>query len=464
MELFSLPSLFLLFTLFVFYIFKFVCKRRNQRNCFMLHYECYKGMDERKLDTETCAKVVQRNKNLGLEEYRFLLRTMASSGIGEETYGPINVLEGREDSPTLRDAHSEMDEIIFDTLDKLFQKTKGLVSPSDIDILVVNVSLFAPSPSLTSRVINRYKMREDIRSFNLSGLGCSASVISIDIVQRIFETRENAIALVVSTETMGPHWYCGRDRSMMLSNCLFRAGGSSVLLTNAARFKNRALMKLVTVVRAHVGADDEAYSCCIQMEDGDGHPGFLLTKHLKKAAGRALTKNLQVLLPRVLPIKELIRYAIVRAVKRRITRKREPGSSGIGLNLKTGLQHFCIHPGGRAIIEGVGKSLGLTEFDIEPARMALHRFGNTSSGGLWYVLGYMEAKNRLKKGHKILMMSMGAGFESNNCVWEVLKDLGDKNVWEDSIDRYPELSNIPNPFVEKYDWINDDTMSFLRVD
>ena len=96
--------------------------------------------------------------------------------------------------------------------------------------------------------------------------------------------------------------------------------------------------------------------------------------------------------------------------------------------------------------------------------MALHRFGNTSSGGLWYVLGYMEAKNRLKKGEKILMMSMGAGFESNNCVWEVLKDLDDKNVWEDSVDRYPELSRIPNPFVEKYDWINDDTMSFVRVD
>ncbi|CAN7036895.1 unnamed protein product [Brassica oleracea var. botrytis] len=463
MELFSLPSLFLVSTLFIFYISKYVLNKRNQRNCFMLHYECYKGQDERKLDTETCAKIVQRNENLGLEEYRFLLRTMVSSGIGEETYGPRNVLEGREASPTLLDAHSEMDEIMFDTLDKLFHKTKGLVSPSDIDILVVNVSLFAPSPSLTSRVINRYKLRDDIKSFNLSGLGCSASVISIDIVQRIFETRENSFALVVSTETMGPHWYCGKDRSMMLSNCLFRAGGSSVLLTNAPRFKNRALMKLVTAVRAHVGSEDEAYSCCIQMEDKDGHPGFLLTKYLQKAAARALTLNLKVLLPRVLPLKELIRYAIVRAFKGITTTKGESRSSGLGLDLKTGLDHFCIHPGGRAIIEGVGKSLGLTEFDIEPARMALHRFGNTSSGGLWYVLGYMEAKKRLKKGDKILMMSMGAGFESNNCVWKVLKNLDDKNVWEDSIDRYPETSKIPNPFLEKYDWINDDTMSFVRV-
>ncbi|XP_010558768.1 PREDICTED: 3-ketoacyl-CoA synthase 19-like [Tarenaya hassleriana] len=443
----------------VFFIARWVLEWRNQR-CYMLHYECYKGKDEMKLNSEKCAQIVQRNKNLGLEEYRFLLRTMVSSGIGEETYGPRNVLEGREESPTLLDALSEMDEIIFDTLDNLFAKTG--VSPSEIDILVVNVSLFAPVPSLACRVVNRYKMREDVKCYNLSGLGCSASVISIDLVQRLFRTRKNALAIVVSTETMGPHWYCGKDRSMMLSNCLFRAGGSSVLLTNDPTRKDKAIMKLKTVVRAHVGSDDEAYSCCIQMEDKEGYQGFLLTKYLKNAAAKALTKNLRVLLPKVLPMKELLRYAIARRLKKK-TKGESSGGTGIGLNLKTGLQHFCIHPGGRAIIEGAGKSLGLSEYDIEPSRNALHRFGNTSSGGLWYVLGYMEAKKRLKKGDKLLMISMGAGFESNNCVWEIMKDLEGGNAWTDSIDGYPEMAKIPNPFKEKFDWINDDTLSFVRI-
>ncbi|XP_010520160.1 PREDICTED: 3-ketoacyl-CoA synthase 19-like [Tarenaya hassleriana] len=442
----------------VSYMLRWVLEWRSQR-CYMLHYECYKGRDEMKLNTGKCAEVVQRNKNLGLEEYRFLLRTMVSSGIGEETYGPRNVLEGREENPTLPDALSEMDDIIFSTTDNLFRRTG--VSPSEIDILVLNVSLFAPAPSLASRVINRYKMRDDIKCYNLSGLGCSASVISIDLVQRLFKTCKNSLALVVSTETMGPHWYCGKNRSMMLSNCLFRAGGSSVLLTNDPRRKNKAIMRLKTVVRAHVGSDDDAYSCCIQMEDKEGYQGFLLTKYLKNAAAKALTKNLQVLLPKVLPMKELLRYAIVRSLKKKT--KGESSGGGIGLNLKTGLQHFCIHPGGRAIIEGAGKSLGLNEYDIEPSRNALHRFGNTSSGGLWYVLGYMEAKKRLRKGDKLLMISMGAGFESNNCVWDIMKDLDDENVWTDSIQRYPEAAKVPNPFKEKFDWINDETLSSVRI-
>ncbi|OMO58853.1 Very-long-chain 3-ketoacyl-CoA synthase [Corchorus capsularis] len=431
----------------------------------MLGFECYKAPDDRKLDTEACVRVVMRNKNLGLEQYRFLLKTIVSSGLGEETYGPSNVLEGREDFPSDRDAHSEMDEIMFETLDKLFAKTG--VSPSEIDILVVDVSLFSPSPSLTSRIINRYKMRDDIKSFSLSGMGCSASVVAVDLVQRLFKTYKNQFAIVVSTESIGTHWYCGKEKSMMLSNCLFRAGGASILLTNKAALKNQAHFKLNCAVRTNIGYDDEAYGCCMQLEDDQGYQGFLLTKFLTKAAAKAFTSNLKILIPKILPVTELLRYAISTLATKKIIKGQNPdAATGLSLNfnLKTGIDHFCLHPGGRAVIDGLGISLKLSEYDLEPTRMALYRFGNTSAGGLWYVLSYMEAKKRLKKGDKILMISLGAGFMCNNCVWEVMKDgLQDTRVWGDCIDSYPR-KNLVNPFTEKYSWINDDVYNFVRMD
>ncbi|GAY45348.1 hypothetical protein CUMW_088820 [Citrus unshiu] len=404
----------------IFHLYKWVLQKRGQC-CYMLAYECYKPCDEtRRLDTESCARVVWRNKKLGLEEYRFLLKNMVSSGIGEETYGPRNVVEGREESPSLAEAFSEMDEIIFDTLDKLFARTD--ISPSEIDVLVVNVSLFSPAPSLTSRIINRYNLRNDIKAFNLSGMGCSASVVAVDLVQQLFRTYKNKLAIVVSTESMGPNWYCGREKSMMLSNILFRSGGCSMLLTNNIALKHKAILKLNCLVRTHFGSNDEAYECCMQVEDQQGHPGFRLTKQLTKAAALAFTMNLQVLVPKILPLREQF----------------------------------------RAVIDGTGKGLELDEYDLEPARMALHRFGNTSAGGLWYVLGYMEAKKRLKKGDRILMISLGAGFKCNNCVWEVMKDLEDPNVWKDCIDRYPPKS-LANPFQERYSWLNDEYLSFFKV-
>lgn len=445
-------------------LIKSLLQRRDQC-CYMLAYECYKPPEETKLSTDSCAQIVLRNKNLGLDEFRFLLKTMVSSGIGEETYCPKSVIEGREETPTLVDAFAEMDEVIFATLDDLFAKRKSVISPSEIDILVVNVSLFSPAPSLTSRIINRYKMRENVMSFNLSGMGCSASIVAIDLVQHLFKSHKNANAIVVSTESFGPNWYCGKEKSMMLSNCLFRSGGCSMLFTNNRSLKHKSILQLKCLVRTHLGADEEAYQCCIQLEDDKGYQGFRLTKKLPKSAAKALKLNLRVLVPKIFPIREILRYSIVTLLNKRSNKTTSQSAIdqvSTGLNFRTAAEHFCIHPGGRAVIDAVGMSLGLSEYDLEPSRMALHRFGNTSAGGFWYVLGYMEAKKRLKKGDRILMMSFGAGFKCNNCLWEVTRDLGDVNVWKDSIDHYPPKSLV-NPFMEKYSWINDDYLGFVRM-
>ncbi|KAJ6809668.1 3-ketoacyl-CoA synthase 12-like [Iris pallida] len=137
-------------------------RRRNQ-GCYLLDYVCYQPPDDRKLPTNSCGDIVRRNKNLGLDEYKFLLKMIVSSGIGERTYGPRNIIEGREDHPTHADSLSEMDDCFFATLDQLFARTG--FSPSDVDALVLNVSMFSPAPSLTARIVSRYKMggRQDLQ-------------------------------------------------------------------------------------------------------------------------------------------------------------------------------------------------------------------------------------------------------------------------------------------------------------
>ncbi|CDP17293.1 unnamed protein product [Coffea canephora] len=442
----------LCFLYLTYYLYKLVLQRTNHC-CYMLGYECYKATEDRRLDTELCASIVFRNKNLGLEEYRFLLRTIVKAGIGENSYAPENVIRGKEERPELIDSLTEMDQIFFETLDNLFAKTR--ISPQEIDILVVNVSLLSCVPSLTARVINRYKMKSNVKAFNLSGMGCSASLVAIDLVQQLFKTYNNAFAIVVSTESLSANWYCGNEKSMILSNCLFRSGGCSMLFTNNKALKHRAILKLKCMVRTHYGSNDEAYDCCIQMEDGHGNRGFRLTKKLVNAAAQSFTINLRVLGPKMLPLWEIIRYIILSFAQRRKSKRAsldEELTAAIP-NLKTGVEHFCIHPGGKAVIDGVGKSLGLTDYDLEPTRMTLHRFGNTSAGSLWYVLGYMEAKKRLKKGDRIIMISFGSGFKCNTCIWEVMKDMKDGNVWKDCIDEYPPNA-VVNPFMEKYGWLD----------
>ncbi|CAJ2662750.1 unnamed protein product [Trifolium pratense] len=442
---------------FCFLIWKLFDQKRDQE-CYILDYQCYKPTQDRMLGTELCGKIIKRTEDLGLNEYKFLLKAIVSCGIGEQTYAPKNVIEGREASPTLNDAISEMEEFFNDSIAKLLARSG--ISPSEIDILVVNISMFTSLPSLSSLIINRYKMRHDVKVYNLTGMGCSATLISLDIVKNIFKSQKNKLALLVTSESLSPNWYPGNNRSMILANCLFRTGGCAILLTNKRSLKNTSMMKLKCLVRTHNGARDESYNCCQKMEDEQGRVGFYLDKALPLVATRAFVDNLREISPKILPIRELFRFLVVSLFFKKLKKiaswlgSETKISTKSSLNFKSGVDHFCLHTGGKAVIDGVGKSLNLSEYDLEPARMALHRFGNTSAGSLWYVLGYMEAKKRLKKGDKVFMISFGAGFKCNSCLWEVMKDVGEANVWEDCIHDYPPQS-LANPFMDKYGWMNE---------
>ncbi|KAG6607206.1 3-ketoacyl-CoA synthase 12, partial [Cucurbita argyrosperma subsp. sororia] len=453
--LYAIPFVYL-----VLKLWKHLDAKRDQQ-CYILDYQCFKPTDDRMLDTQLCRDLLMRSKTLGLEEFKFLLKAIVNSGLGEQTYGPSVVFSATEHCPLLLDAISEMDEFFHDSLQKLFDKSH--VSPDEIDILVVNISSMSTSPSFASRIINRYKMREDIKVFNISGMGCSASLISIDIVRRLFKSYKNSYAIVVTSESLTPNWYLGNDRSMILANCLFRIGGAAILLTNKRNMKNKAMLKLKCLVRTHHGAVDESYGCCVQKEDDKGNLGIYLGKNLPKAATSAFIDNLTEISPQILPITEIIRLTLSKIIhKLSSTGSWKPQRP----DFRTAAEHFCLHTGGKAVIDGVGKSLRLTEQDLEPARMTLHRFGNTSASSLWYVLGYMEAKKRLQKGDRVLMISFGAGFKCNSCLWEVTAaDLGGRkgNVWEDCINSYPPVSLV-NPFLERFGWIqNQDASTFKSL-
>ena len=55
-------------------------------------------------------------------------------------------------------------------------------------------------------------------------------------------------------------------------------------------------------------------------------------------------------------------------------------------DFKQAFEHFCIHTGGRGVIEEIEKQLQLTEAQTKPSKEALYRYGNTSSSSIYYEL------------------------------------------------------------------------------
>ncbi|XP_020586105.1 3-ketoacyl-CoA synthase 11-like [Phalaenopsis equestris] len=429
---YNLISVVLCSALIVFLSTIYVMK--SPRPVYLLDFSCYKPEEKQKSTREG---YIQRAKLTGAfteESLAFQERVIERSGLGETTYLPESIARIPA-NPCMSEARKEAEAVMFGAIDELLAKTR--VKAKDIGILIVNCSLFNPTPSLTAMIVNHYKLRSNILSYNLGGMGCSAGLISIDLGKQLLQVHPNSYCLIISTENITLNWYLGNTRSMLLSNCLFRVGGAAILLSNRRPDRRLSKYQLLHTVRTHKGSDDRSYNCVLQSEDPNGIAGVSLSKDLMSVAGEALKTNITTLGPLVLPISEQLLF-FASLVARRLVRikKFRPYIP----DFKLAFDHLCIHAGGRGVLDELEKNLRLTERHMEPSRMTLYRFGNTSSSSLWYEMAYTEAKGRMKKGNRTWQIAFGSGFKCNSAVWKALRTVEpveEKNPWMDEIDSFP---------------------------
>ncbi|KAL1338017.1 hypothetical protein HN51_032705 [Arachis hypogaea] len=364
----------------------------------------------------------------------FEMRVLERSGIGDESCMPPPVHEIPPNC-SLRNGVAEMEMVLFEIVKDLLSKHN--VHPKSIDILVSNCSLFCPTPSIPSMIINRFGLRSNIKSFNLSGMGCSAGILSISLVKDLLRVYKNSLALVLTTEAIAPNGYQGKSKSKIMTNVLFRMGGAAILISNRKQDKKIAKYELQHLVRTHLGSDEKAYKSVYQDPDKDGVVGVSLSRELLRVAGSALRTNMRELGPLVLPYSELLRY-VWSAIQTKLLPSGDQKKIYLP-NFRKAFQHFCIHAGGKSVIDAIEESLKLQKEDGEASRMALYRFGNTSSSSVWYELCYLEAKGKVKKGDRVWQIGFGSGFKCNSAAWKCIADIdpNERNAWSGIIHSYP---------------------------
>ncbi|RLN12535.1 hypothetical protein C2845_PM09G06790 [Panicum miliaceum] len=404
--------------------------RRSHRSVYLVDYACFKPIPEYRVPLAKYREYMAHFMPfLDDRSTHFITRVLDNSGLGEETCLPPSI-QCIPPSFGFSHARAEAELVVFSTLDDLFRKTR--ISPTEIDVLVVNCSLFSPTPSYSDMIMNRYKLRSDIRSVHLSGMGCGAGLISVGLAKNLLQVRPNAAyALVVSTETLSSFMYKGRKREMHLPTVLFRMGGAAALLSNS---RSKARFRLEHLVRTSTSTES-AYRSVILEEDEEGNLGVNLSKDIIGVSGDALRSGISSIGPLILPASEKLLFFLSWMARKVL------GGKVVQLyvpNFCKAVEHFCIHPGGPAVINAVQKNLRLSETLAEPSRMTLHRFGNTSSSSLWYELAYIEAKGRMQKRDRVLMIAFGSGYKCNVAVWECIQPSENADgPWSKCIHRYP---------------------------
>ncbi|KAJ1393668.1 Very-long-chain 3-ketoacyl-CoA synthase [Sesbania bispinosa] len=345
---YNLVSVIICSAIFVFGSTVYIMTR--PRSVYLVDFSCYRPPSHLSVKFTQFMEHSKLTGDFDESSLEFQRKILERSGLGEETYVP-EAMHHIPPTPSMAAAREEAEQVMFGALDNLFANTK--IKPKDIGILVVNCSLFNPTPSLSAMIVNKYKLRGNIRSFNLGGMGCSAGVIAIDLAKDMLQVHRNTYAVV----------------------------------------------------------------------------------DLMAIAGGALKTNITTLGPLVLPVSEQLLFFATLVVKKLFNAKMKPYIP----DFKLAFDHFCIHAGGRAVIDELEKNLQLHPEHVEASRMTLHRFGNTSSSSIWYELAYTEAKRRMRKGNRVWQIAFGSGFKCNSAVWEALRHVkpSPRSPWEDCIDRYP---------------------------
>jgi len=97
---------------------------------------------------------------------------------------------------------------------------------AQVDILIVNCSLFNPTPSLASMVVKHFRMRPSVITYNLSGMGCSAGLIAIGLAQELLQARARTRGLSLPLAGLGSAGRAG-------SACETAGSGRSMRLCRA---------------------------------------------------------------------------------------------------------------------------------------------------------------------------------------------------------------------------------------
>lgn len=92
-------------------------------------------------------------------------------------------------------------------------------------------------------------------------MGCAMGVLGLNLARDMLVAHPGKICLCVSSEVITAAFYPGLRKEALVTNALFRVGGSAAVLTNNPRWRGRAKYQLMRCLRVHTGASDRAYRC-----------------------------------------------------------------------------------------------------------------------------------------------------------------------------------------------------------
>jgi len=226
---------------------------------------------------------------------------------------------------------------------------QGFIDPREITHLITVSCTGMSAPGLDLELMERLGLRPNLYRTSLNFMGCYAAIHALKLADAICKTDDGARVMLVCTELCTLHFQREPTPDHIASTLLFGDGSAAALVTPDT-FPSKGLR--LTHFYSEVvpkGKRDMAWEL--------SSTGFLMT--------------LSGYVPELIEadFDRLVRHALQQA----------------GL-CKEDIGQWCIHPGGKRIVEAIQKCLGLEAEALQASYDILRSYGNMSSPTLLFVL------------------------------------------------------------------------------
>ncbi len=234
--------------------------------------------------------------------------------------------------------------------------------------LVVNTCTGYICPGISTYLIEKLGLSNQIRAHDLVGSGCGGAIPNLQMCEDMLKGSDNGVILSVSVEICSATFQMADDLGLIISNAIFADGAAASVLWH--RPEGLALI-------ASANRYDPKHRDDIRYVYKNGQLHNQLSISLPEVASKTVARVVMELL------------------------------KPIGLRTKD-IKHWAVHTGGEKVINAIKNEIGLSETQLHVTRDVLAKYGNMSSPTVLLALSEILDKG-IAPGDWCVMIAFGAG-------------------------------------------------------
>ena len=251
---------------------------------------------------------------------------------------------------------------------------EGKIKSDEITHLITVSCTGISAPGMDLEIMEAMNLPPNIFRTSVNFMGCYAAIHALKIADAICNNDIKANVVIVCTELCTLHFQKENSIDNITSTLLFGDGAAAVLVKNNQAPEKGLQIKNFFSDVAFKGKKDMSWQLSSK--------GFLMT--LTGYVPDLVKEDFDILVNKALKNADIEKEAI---------------------------SHWCIHPGGKKILEAIEQSTGLNKEDLQYSYDVLRDFGNMSSPTVLFVLYkiFRELQDNQQRQATIFSAAFGPG-------------------------------------------------------